>query len=278
MSGRRRWAMAALITAFAAGCGEGVLPGAEPAPAPNPGVQSPEPAGSPSPSASPTTPPPTAPPPTSSPPTTPSTNPPTTPSNPALRMGDRGPRVLALQRQLADLGYWLGTPDGVFDDVTRHAVVALQKAAGLARDGVVGPNTAAALRQGYRPVPRTRAGDALEVDLRHQILMVVDDGSLTAILDTSTGGGYTYWQSGGAYFAVTPRGQFTVTRRVDGWDRSRLGWLWRPAYFFGGYAIHGYAEVPPYPASHGCVRVTMAAMDWLWATGRTAPGLPVLIY
>jgi lipoprotein-anchoring transpeptidase ErfK/SrfK len=26
-------------------------------------------------------------------------------------------------------------------------------------------------------------------------------------------------------------------------------------YFIGGYAIHGYASVPNYPASHGCLRV-----------------------
>ena len=26
-------------------------------------------------------------------------------------------------------------------------------------------------------------------------------------------------------------------------------------YFIGGYAIHGYASVPNYAASHGCLRV-----------------------
>jgi lipoprotein-anchoring transpeptidase ErfK/SrfK len=26
-------------------------------------------------------------------------------------------------------------------------------------------------------------------------------------------------------------------------------------YFIRGYAIHGYADVPPYAASHGCLRV-----------------------
>ena len=27
------------------------------------------------------------------------------------------------------------------------------------------------------------------------------------------------------------------------------------SFFIGGFAIHGYSSVPPYPASHGCVRV-----------------------
>jgi lipoprotein-anchoring transpeptidase ErfK/SrfK len=33
--------------------------------------------------------------------------------------------------------------------------------------------------------------------------------------------------------------------------------LWYPSYFLRGFAIHGYPEVPAYPASHGCVRVPM---------------------
>ena len=42
---------------------------------------------------------------------------------------------------------------------------------------------------------------------------------------------------------------------MNGWDTSPLGVLWNPMYFVGGYAIHGGDPVPPYPASHGCVRV-----------------------
>ena len=28
-------------------------------------------------------------------------------------------------------------------------------------------------------------------------------------------------------------------------------------YFLRGFAVHGYASVPPFPASHGCVRTPM---------------------
>ena len=38
-------------------------------------------------------------------------------------------------------------------------------------------------------------------------------------------------------------------------------------YFIRGYAIHGYASVPTYPASHGCVRVpipdAMSIYNWV---------------
>jgi lipoprotein-anchoring transpeptidase ErfK/SrfK len=38
-------------------------------------------------------------------------------------------------------------------------------------------------------------------------------------------------------------------------------------YFIGGYAIHGYFDVPVYNASHGCLRVpnpdARAIYDWV---------------
>ena len=58
---------------------------------------------------------------------------------PVLRKGSRGNAVTALQRDLTNLKYWLGTVDGSFGHLTQQAVYAIQKAAGLTRDGVVGP-------------------------------------------------------------------------------------------------------------------------------------------
>jgi N-acetylmuramoyl-L-alanine amidase len=52
--------------------------------------------------------------------------------------------------------------------------------------------------------------------------------------------------------------------------------MWRPNYFYRGYALHGSASVPAYPASHGCVRVTVAAMNRLWSLLRV--GMPVSVY
>src|SRR4051812_1561968 len=43
---------------------------------------------------------------------------------PMLRPDAGGPEVLALQRKLTDLGYWLGTPDGRYGSSTTHAVTA----------------------------------------------------------------------------------------------------------------------------------------------------------
>ncbi|MEK8225676.1 peptidoglycan-binding domain-containing protein [Oerskovia sp. M15] len=70
------------------------------------------------------------------------------PETTELVRGSTGDRVVALQQRLADLGYWGATPDGSFGPGTQQAVWALQKAAGIARDGRVGPATLAALDQG----------------------------------------------------------------------------------------------------------------------------------
>jgi peptidoglycan hydrolase-like protein with peptidoglycan-binding domain len=197
---------------------------------------------------------------------------------PILRLGSRGSAVLALQRRLASLGYWLGRPDGIFGDSTQQAVYALQKTARLGRDGVVGPLSAAALARGVRARPRSTSGNLVEIDLGRELLMIVRNGKLLAALNTSTGGGYTYVVNGVSAVATTPIGRFHIIRQVNGLDISPLGELWRPKYFVGGFAIHGDSYVPPMPVSHGCVRVSDEAINWIWAANLMPLGTRVWVY
>ncbi|MDA8371911.1 MAG: L,D-transpeptidase family protein [Nocardiopsaceae bacterium] len=184
-----------------------------------------------------------------------------------LRRGDSGAEVQELQERLIELGYWIETADGEFGGLTLHAVHALQKAAGITRDGVVGPDTRAALDEGVRPSAHSTSGNAVEIDLERQLLLVVSDGEVQQVFTTSTGSGKPYESRGEQHVATTPTGEYTVFRDVDAWDPGPLGALYRPKYFNGGIAVHGYTSVPPYPASHGCARVSIAAMDWLWKEG-----------
>ncbi len=212
------------------------------------------------------------------PPTTTTTLPPL-PPGPALSLGDTGPQVLALQQRLVALGYWLGTPYGVFGDSTEQAVYALQKAGGITRDGVVGPATEKALNERIVPHPRSTTGYVVEVDLTDDVIMIVDNGKLLYIFNTSTGGGYTYVGTGGVVaIADTPVGVFHVYTEVDGMVTDSLGQLWRPKYFYSGFAIHGDSYVPPYPVSHGCVRVSDEAIDWIWQANVIPIGTEVWVY
>jgi len=210
--------------------------------------------------------------------TTTTVPPTTTTTYPYLEEGSSGAAVLALQQRLTSLGYWLGTPNGVFADSTQQAVYAYQKAAGIPRDGIVGPVTEAALAKGIVPQPRSTAGYVIDVDLQDDLLMFVTNGKVDYVLNTSTGGGYTYTDGGVTAVAYTPQGQFQIYRQVDGMVVDSLGELWRPKFFSGGFAIHGDSYVPPYPASHGCVRVSNEAIDWIWADNLAPVGTAVWVY
>ncbi|TEB17316.1 D-gamma-glutamyl-meso-diaminopimelic acid endopeptidase CwlS precursor [Pelotomaculum sp. FP] len=63
-----------------------------------------------------------------------------------LKEGMSGDGVLNLQQKLRDLGYYQGTPDGVFGPGTRSAVASFQSANNLTADGIAGVGTLEALR------------------------------------------------------------------------------------------------------------------------------------
>ena len=65
-----------------------------------------------------------------------------------LKQGARGAKVRGLQNELNARGYGAGNADGIFGSKTQAAVKALQRAGGIAADGIVGPDTWAALYAG----------------------------------------------------------------------------------------------------------------------------------
>ena len=194
-----------------------------------------------------------------------------------LVSGMQGDDVLALQSRLAGLHYDVGAADGMFGYDLTHAVMAFQKVERLPVTGQwtraervrAGHPTAWALR-------RTSTGTAVEIDLTRQVLVLSRAGAVQRIVDVSTGNEHVYYQDGERNIAHTPRGQFAVTWRYDGTRTSKLGLLYRPAYWFEGYAIHGSASVPASPASHGCIRVTNPVMDRLFPI--LVAGVPVSLY
>jgi lipoprotein-anchoring transpeptidase ErfK/SrfK len=186
--------------------------------------------------------------------------------------------VQALQERLVDLGYWIGKPDGKYGQSTQQAVFALQKAAGLTRDGVAGAKTQKALADGVRPEARSDSGRWVEINRKKQLLMLVEDGKVEQVFNTSTGSYERYEHDGQTYLADTPAGKFTVSRQIDGWRNAPLGMLWRPKYFNGGIAVHGSHSIPPYAASHGCARLSISAMNWIWSNDKMPRGTKVWVY
>jgi peptidoglycan hydrolase-like protein with peptidoglycan-binding domain len=214
---------------------------------------------------------------TSAPPTTAAPTTTTRPKPAKLQSGSEGAEVKALQQRLHELGYQVQAADGHFGPETHHSVVAFQKVNRLGRDGVVGPITRKALERPRVPKPRsTKAGFHVEADLTLQVVHMVRDGKVVETLDASSASGQNYTVDGDVRLAVTPQGNFVIQRKIDAWRRSKLGLLYRPAYFTGGYALHGAYSVPPFPASHGCIRITTTAMDRWFA--KLPVGTPMLVY
>lgn len=65
-------------------------------------------------------------------------------NRPLLKKGSQGPEVRQLQDHLRRAGF-LTPESGTFDDLTRKTVMTFQEANGLEADGIVGPQTWAAL-------------------------------------------------------------------------------------------------------------------------------------
>ena len=195
-----------------------------------------------------------------------------------LRSGDRGGDVASLQRRLAAQKADVGRIDGVFGYDLLHAVIGFQKSQGLPRTGFYDRATSARLAAPAAVRLRVpSAGRAVEIDLAKQVLYVSQGGVLQRIVDISSGTNQLYEQDGVTYRAFTPIGHFAIARKIDDPNhKSPLGTLYRPAFFFQGWAIHGSNSVPVYPASHGCIRVTDPAQDRLWPL--LTLGTPVTVY
>jgi peptidoglycan hydrolase-like protein with peptidoglycan-binding domain len=193
-------------------------------------------------------------------------------------VGSRGPVIQDLEQKLASLGYMVGKVDGVFDSATRHGLIAFQKVEGLPRTGRGDPSAIQKLATATPPGPRySTPANHLEVDIARQVVFVVRGGAVTAILPTSTGSNKNFTSEGWTRRAVTPNGQFKVSRKINGMRISPLGELYKPSYFNGGIAFHGNGSVPTYAASHGCVRLPMPFADWFFANA-SPPGMVVYVY
>jgi L,D-transpeptidase-like protein/putative peptidoglycan binding protein len=168
--------------------------------------------------------------------------------------GSRGVKVRLLQRGLRSLGY--GAPlSGRFDSATARAVLAFRKVNRMARTGYAGGGVYGRLfrhRGGFH-LRYPRAGKHVEFDVSRQVLVLANGGRAERILPASSGKPST----------PTVFGSFRFYSKQPGTNRKGMV---HSNYFHGGYAVHGYHEVPTYAASHGCIRIPIpnAAAVYRW--------------
>jgi peptidoglycan hydrolase-like protein with peptidoglycan-binding domain len=169
--------------------------------------------------------------------------------------GSRGPAVKLLQDRLAALHYVVPRT-GVYDAGTGRAIMAWRKVAGYSRTYIATADVFSGLLKGRGvfKVRHPRDGRHVEARLSRQVLALVNGSKVERIHHTSSGAPAT----------PTIRGKFRVYLKTPGTNAKGMV---DSSYFIRGYAIHGYASVPPYNASHGCLRVPIpnarSLYDWL---------------
>jgi hypothetical protein len=185
--------------------------------------------------------------------------------------------VKEAEARLAEMGYGTGRVDGVFDIVTRNALIAFQKYEAREVTGKLSREDFDAIMSAEAPRAKDPGYSHVEVDLDRQVLLLTDgEGVVERVLPVSTGSNKQYNEKGMSGLAYTPRGRFRIYAKLSGWKKSPLGLLYYPNYFSDGLAIHGNPSVPQQPQSHGCIRIPMSAAAQI---SRLLPvGTIVLVY
>lgn len=179
--------------------------------------------------------------------------------------GQRSVAVGLLQQELAGMHFAVSR-SGVFDDSTQRAVIAFRKLSNLTRTSVanrlVFERLAAGL--GAFKVRFPGQGAHFEGDLTHQVLAEVMPGGKVRRI---------YMMSSGKPSTPTVIGNFNIYSKTLGTNAKGMV---DANYFIRGYAIHGYFDVPVYPASHGCLRIPIPDAAAVFAWGQY--GYPVDVY
>jgi hypothetical protein len=166
---------------------------------------------------------------------------------PSAHSGSRGPGVRALQLRLAALGY-LTPVTGTFGASTARAVLAFRKVNGMRRNSFAGRAVFRRLERGGGgfKVRYPDAGKHVEFDWSRQVLVLAEGARPVRIVHASSGKPST----------PTVFGTYHFYSKTPGFNSHGM---YYSNYFVGGYAIHGYASVPAFAASHGCIRIPIAS-------------------
>jgi hypothetical protein len=165
---------------------------------------------------------------------------------PALHPGECDRVVKAFKENLAKMGYVAGG-GSCFNGRTGREVLAYRKVNDMARSERAGRGLVQSVfgEQGGYHVRYPGAGEHAEVPLSKQVLVLAKGDKPFAIYPVSTGKPST----------PTITGHYQFYLRSPGYNSEGMYYSF---YWHNGYAVHGYAEVPNYAASHGCVRTFIA--------------------
>jgi len=166
----------------------------------------------------------------------------------SLRRGDRGPRVVELQRAITAATDIALAPDGVFGEQTEQAVRVYQFGKGLVRDGIAGPITLRALGLDAPPssAPPTKPTGAPPLaPIPAGWIMGVDTSRAQGVLD--------------APLLVRAGVSFLFAKATDGINSTDPQWARTVAACqAAGLPVGGYGVLEPY----GRAKVELQALHF----------------
>ena len=165
---------------------------------------------------------------------------------PSLHPGECGDVVKGFKKALAKMGYVSGG-GSCFNGRLGREVLAYRKVNGKNRSQKAGAGLVKSVFGGHGGyhVKYPQAGEHVEVPLDKQVMVLTKGDKPFAIYPVSTGKPST----------PTITGHYSFYRQEPGLNSHGMYYSF---YWHNGYAVHGYAEVPNYAASHGCVRTFVA--------------------
>ena len=191
------------------------------------------------------------------------------PVQPRLKLPPPDAGTKSVQERLIELGYLLrGDNDGRFGPATQNAILAFQKWERLNRTGLLDVQTKVRLAIAVRPSPRSQGGPGrrAEILLDRQVALLIKDNTVVRTIPVSSGKPST----------PTPPGNYRVYAKIPRWWSTPFReWLPWAVPFVGGIAFHEFAEVPIFPASHGCVRQSYTVAHWTYDFAQV--GMPVKV-
>lgn len=165
----------------------------------------------------------------------------------------QGPDVLHLQRLLKASGFFLGTPDGIFNLTTAEALGKFQILSGIKESGRVGADTWLRLNRYEHDGLASGAAAELE-DEQPTITVDVSRRRLYFFLGQEKS---TYPVAVGKPETPSPIGNWIITEKaVDPGGPFGARWM-RLSVPWGGYGIHGTNDPKSIgkAVSHGCIRM-----------------------
>ena len=193
--------------------------------------------------------------------------------------------VREAQTIMTKFGLPTGPVDGIWGRQTARGLCAFRSIAGL--PGGRNPLTAADIDslRNYNatyssiesiPAPaRDGATTYLVADKTCQAMAYVEDGRYMKVMAISTGmSGFDFLQDGYSHalggtnkgWSCSSEYPESCTTQTSGRfaSVSNQGNMYNKRHVTGGIYVHGSTSVPTYPASHGCIRVTVADSDWMY--------------